>query len=244
MDSKEPIPVATGDLHCPGPCHDCGAHVEDFVTLHIGREPMWLTFRTCSDCAAVRAAKFEAEEARQRGEREKRWHVICQAPNYRSTNIEDTRLHPECVRIAKAWHVNSTMGVGLISEKSGIGKTRCLFWALRRAFDAGRITQAVTHRELAKLATAAARGDTDEAGKKLSDFRTASVLLVDDVGKGAFTPRANEEFYDLVEYRQSHQLPILWSANAAGKWLIEKLGEDYGKTVVRRLTESCKVISL
>lgn len=210
-------------------------------------KPFWLETRLCPACDELAAAEaVAAVSVVITRERESKWQVVCPAVEYRETNIDDPRLHPVCVSTVKSWDVRGRRGIGLVGN-SGFGKTRCLFVALRRAFDASLSCAAVSHRRIAALATAASNGakvEREEASATLTRFHRCQVLLLDDLGKGAFTPRANEELSDLLEHRTSSGLPVLWSANGGGEWLIKQLGPDYGPPIARRLADFCELPAL
>ena len=68
------------------------------------------------------------------------------------------------------------------------------------------------------------------------------VLLFDDLGKAPSTEGVDAELFELVEVRTSNALPILWSANGGGRWLIDRLGADRGPALIRRLAEFTEVL--
>jgi NitT/TauT family transport system ATP-binding protein len=69
------------------------------------------------------------------------------------------------------------------------------------------------------------------------------VLLLDDLGKQKMTERAELELFDLLEHRSSHELPIIWTANAAKGDLRKMLSSDRGEPILRRLSEFTKIIN-
>lgn len=125
------------------------------------------------------------------------------------------------------------------------GKTRLLFLALKRAHDAGKWVRVVSHNKFSKVVMDAFMGENRTEGvKTLEALRKTGYLMIDDLGKAPSTERADAEMEELVEYRVSHGLPILWSANAGGGWLEARFGPDRGPALVRRLAQFCECITV
>jgi DNA replication protein DnaC len=76
----------------------------------------------------------------------------------------------------------------------------------------------------------------------LTRCRRTKVLLLDDLGKAKMTERSELELFDLLEHRSSHELPIIWTANAGGAQLQQMLSPDRGEPILRRLSEFTKII--
>jgi DNA replication protein DnaC len=68
------------------------------------------------------------------------------------------------------------------------------------------------------------------------------ILLIDDIGKGKMTDRAEMELFDLLETRTSHKLPTIWTANAKGDDLLRMMSEDRGEPIIRRLSEFSEIV--
>jgi hypothetical protein len=52
------------------------------------------------------------------------------------------------------------------------------------------------------------------------------------------------ELYNLLEYRTSHKLTTLWTANGSGSDLLAKLSKDRGEPILRRLSEFSEIVSV
>jgi hypothetical protein len=197
----------------------------------------------CEPCSAAQEAANKIEQERRDKERaEDEWNEVC-PPEYRRTNLDDPRLNRSLVKAAIAWRPGSR-GLGLIGE-TGRGKTRCLFVALRTAFDAGGFVEFVSHNSFSRLAATAFGGDgmeKQEAAKRIKKLARVGVLMLDDLGKAPSTERADAELEELIEERTSHGLPILWSANGSGEWLMKRFGPDRGPALVRRLADFCEIV--
>lgn len=221
------------------PCEKCGFPFEAVITVLCG-EPFGV--RVCAACWARRGENAAAHAKNDAGRaHETAWQRVCPA-TYRDTDPK--RLPESALRLAAAWAPRAGRGIGLTGE-TGAGKTRALFLALRRAHDSGLSVEAVSHNRFSRLAQDAFMGEKqDDARQKLRDYHRAAVLLLDDLGKAPRTERADAEIEELVEHRTSAGLPVLWTANASGEWLIKRFGEDRGPALVRRLAEFCDCLAL
>lgn len=186
------------------------------------------------------------EEQRERDiEREKKWLTICPLI-YRDTDLTDTRIDRKIAESVTGWNEKSRRGLGIIGT-TGKGKTRGLFTALRRAFDAKGRVAFVSHAKFTRLAIDSFSGDDEDksaARSALRLFRGCDVLLLDDIGKPPSTERADSELEELIEDRTSQGRAILWTANGSGEWLIKRFGIDRGEPLVRRLAEFSDVTTL
>lgn len=224
-------------------CIDCRQPFTRHVYHLLGRV---MGARRCPACegALTTSAERERDAARAKA-RDAKWMKACPTI-YRDTNPADSRLNQAALALSQAWPTTSTRGLGFIGT-TGKGKTRCLFLALRRAHAAGSNVAAISHTKFSRVAMDAFSGDAEEkaiARERLKHLHTADVVLIDDLGKPPSTERADSELEELVEDRTSEALPILWSANGSGEWLIKRFGVDRGEPTVRRLAEFSEVLTL
>lgn len=218
----------------------CGAHFEATVNSALG-----YLFKNPSHCAACSARLAEEmrveQEKNLRSEREEKWNAVC-PPLYRDTDLSHPGLSRAAIDCVSKWDMQN--GIGLLGE-SGKGKTRLLFLALRKVFDAGKYVRVISHNKFSKLVMDAFMGDSrSENSKQLDALRRTHFLMIDDLGKAPSTERADAEMEELVEYRVSNSLPILWSANAGGGWLENRFGPDRGPALVRRLAQFCECVTV
>lgn len=199
----------------------------------------------CEPCGEI-----EAQEATERfgrelmQKRENEWLSIC-PPLYANTDITHEGLNAAFRDAALAWLPSASKGIGFMG-KSGGGKTRMLFFALRKAFDAQMSVRFISHNAFSKLVIDAfvnGQGESrEEARRSLDNLAKVKVLLIDDLGKAPSTERCDAEIEELIETRGARMLPTLWSANGYGEWLIKRFGADRGEPLVRRLAEFSTVI--
>ena len=197
----------------------------------------------CEDCGKARDAKLQLEEKRkQESELQAKWNKIC-PPIYCETDI--SRLHPKLIDSVLSWELKQR-GIGVIGA-AGAGKTRAAYLMLKKTFEAGESVDSVTSTGFAKFVSDQFSDEPEEkdaARKKIASLRKCALIFIDDLGKCKFTERVELEFYDLLEHRTSHNLPIIWTANANAKEILSMLSKDRGEPILRRLSEFSDVITI
>jgi len=117
---------------------------------------------------------------------------------------------------------------------------------LRRHHFSGRSVFAATAQQI-QFAVGDFHSDTqmdrNAARKLIRDCKGAGILFVDDIGKERSTAAVAAVLHDIVETRISHKLPILWTSEMTGEDLAQKLGDNYGHGLIRRLREFSTVIA-
>ena len=196
----------------------------------------------CDDCDLIRINKLQQEQAAEEQERrQEAFNALC-PPLYRQSDPE--RIPAAFLRECEAWQYNP-VGIGLVGP-AGCGKTRAAWLLLKRLHLSGLRVYAVTSTAFAK---ACADQWHDNAQAKalaedtLTRCRRTKVLLLDDLGKQKMTERSELELFDLLEHRSSHELPIIWTANAAKGDLRKMLSSDRGEPILRRISEFTKIIN-
>jgi hypothetical protein len=219
-------------------CQDCRADFEAEILVSNGKRVGPIR---CEACNAVFTSL-----ARQEAEKEEKtrlvgkWEALCPAL-YRDTDLEKLGVASGIKETVLTWEPNPK-GIGLSGE-SGAGKTRLMFLLLHRLHFSGVRCRAITAKRFENWCHRMFDKD-DDARINIKSAHHIPVLFIDDIGKEKYTERVESEFYDLIEHRTSHLLPILWTANATGSQLERMMGEDRGVPIVRRLREFSTVISV
>lgn len=205
--------------------------------------------RHCADCTEREMRRQALAEAGRRvllPTVAERWATVCPV-EFRTIEeggpTDEDRLRAECPLYATvlAWRYGSR-GL-LLRGETGQRKTRLLWRLLRRQFDAGRTLQVFTAGEFG-------RSYGDAAGRYESSawFETMSavdVLVIDDLGKGAWSEAVRAVFFDLVDRRMRHGKPLLVTTNDDGEGIAAKMRDpSMGDPLVRRLREFCEVLTL
>lgn len=197
----------------------------------------------CEDCDLRRIEMLKQEQALlEQQRRQEAFHALC-PPLYRESDPK--RLPAAFLRECEAWEV-SPMGLGFVGI-AGTGKTRAAWMLLKRLHFSGVRVFGLTATAFAK-ACADQWHDNNQAKALAEDTltrcRRTKVLLLDDLGKQKMTERAELELFDLLEHRTSHELPVIWTANAGRETLKQMLSPDRGEPILRRLAEFTKVVTV
>lgn len=229
-------------------CEHCSA---SFEITDPGNDPVLKIIarmqKYCGPCSNKMVADEKDRIAqREQASRQAKWNQIC-PPIYRETDFYNRGLNQELCAAAAEWNPEGNKGLGFMGP-SRIGKTRLLFFALERAFKAGRSVAAISHIDFCELVLAAASGPDDlrryQAEQTMDRLRRCDVLLLDDVGKAPTSPQRDAMLYSLLERRSTYQLPILWCSNGHGQWLTDRFGADRGTPIVSRLAEFSHVVKV
>lgn len=153
------------------------------------------------------------------------------------------RLSRLLTQHSEMWDYNP-MGIGFVGM-SGKGKTRAAVLLLERLHDEGKTTFFISATDLA-LNSANQFADSpatkDIAKSILTMCRSAQVLVLDDLGKGRMTDRAESELYDLLEYRTSRKFPTIWTSNSTAAGLHPMFSQDRADAIIRRLVEFSTIV--
>jgi DNA replication protein DnaC len=196
----------------------------------------------CDDCDLKRIEMLQQEQAAEEQERrQEAFNTLC-PPLYRESDAQ--RIPAAFLRECEAWQYNP-VGIGLVGP-AGCGKTRAAWMLLKRLHMSGLRVYGITATGFAK-ACADQWHDNNQAKAMAEDTltrcRRTKVLLLDDLGKNKFTERSELELFDLLEHRSSHEMPVIWTANAGRETLKQMLSSDRGEPILRRLSEFTNIIN-
>jgi len=198
--------------------------------------------RECPECAEIRQSEVITQHRAEAAARqEARWHAIC-PPLYRDT--DPARIPATFRAVVERWQFGPR-GLGFIGQ-AGECKTRSAFLILHGQHLAGNRPSAASATKVSVWSQNRFSDDPErkaESYRKLDEIRFAPVILIDDLGKSKMTPRAEEEFFDILEHRTSHKLPTIWTANASGKELLAMMSPDRGGPIMRRLAEFSEIVT-
>jgi len=197
----------------------------------------------CEDCDLRRIEMLKQEQVlMEQQRRQEAFHTLC-PPLYRESDPQ--RIPAAFLRECEAWEV-SPMGLGFVGI-AGTGKTRAAWMLLKRLHFSGVRVFGITATAFAKACADQWHDDPQAKGMAedtLTRCRRTKVLLLDDLGKNKMTERAELELFDLLEHRTSHELPVIWTANAGRETLKQMLSSDRGEPILRRLAEFTKVVTV
>ena len=203
-------------------------------------------FGVCNPCMDARQAKHSDDLKREKAEKLALvWRRIC-PPLFNKTKWDHPGLSLVLCELAHTWWAKDDgMGLGVYGP-TGVGKTRAVWEILRRHHFSGRSVFAATAQQI-QIAVGDfhtdAFMDRSAARKLIRDCKGSGILFIDDIGKERTTAAVAAVLHDIVDTRVSHKRPILWTSELTGTELGEKLGENYGNGLIRRLREFSTVIA-
>ena len=196
----------------------------------------------CDTCIERRTQEAERnrEESHLEGRKNAFWAEVPRL--YAET--DKSRLKANLVAAIDSW-AHSPTGLGLVGE-SGTGKTRTAVEILYKAHMAGHSVCYMKATRLTAHATEQFSNDEtmrQQAKDRIRKAYKASVLLIDDIGKGRLPSSSEELLYDILDQRSETGLPVIWTSNANSKQLAEMLSVDRGQPIIRRLIDFSTIIS-
>lgn len=229
------------------PCATCGGAVP-YEPIFIEGVDFAASFPLLCDPCELAAAKQEKQA--ERNERIAKAKAILAdviPPRMRETDIS----HPE-FRAAK-WKVVSEAFEAsphtniLLVGPAGLCKSRMLALLCKRVAIRGHRIAWVTAHDFALLADRYKNFKTRfDAQQELSALKFAPYLVMDDLGKQAWTNSIEEIFFALVDHRYSHNLPTWFSANTHPQNMLMEgqFSRDRGAAIVGRILEGATEITL
>ncbi len=237
-------------------CSECGKEL--FETLN----PITNTkmFPTCS-CVLEKAEK-EKQEMLQIGLKKLRNKLFSEngiGRKYSDITINhidsvkgQEKAYNEAVEFLKRFSVNeNTKGFGLFGGV-GSGKTHIVASVVNQLCNEraqsftehekeeaffGRLTVTPPARFISCIELLESiKGDNGVIKK----YKTAKLLIIDDLGAARITEWADERLFEIIDYRYTQELPIIFTTNITPLELKEKID----KRTIDRLNEMCNFISV
>ena len=69
----------------------------------------------------------------------------------------------------------------------------------------------------------------------------SDLLVLDDIGKDRYTEFVGNALFSIIDYRWDSMLPTLYSSNYSLDQLCDRIGEEYGKSIVSRIKGNCHI---
>jgi DNA replication protein DnaC len=219
-------------------CRECGGAFS-FEPLEMnGRrlfEPDY-----CDPCAETLSSQRSKQEQRRAEEASKNRFLDSIPPIYRET--DKTKITSILRNLIRDWTGGS---VGIIGP-SGEGKTRTAVILLEKTHSR-KSTMFLSSSNFGKIVASQFSDDPlrrNTAEGIIARAYHADVLLLDDVGKGRMTDRAEAELHDLLEHRTSWKKTTIWTANSNARQLHDMFTADRADAILRRLTDNTTIITL
>lgn len=203
------------------------------------------------ECAACGAERERAEQQqaaaaeRQRADGLIRERIEEVPPEMRRTDLSHRGFNPGLWLRVEGWNPRGLRWLGLVGP-AGESKTRCLaMLAMRLIRDGHRVawTTAMDFQDHVDALTRGDRGDVKAAHRYFRDCKHAEILVLDDIGKNTWTPSLERHLFSTIDYRKTHDLPVLWTANTSPVEILAsgQLTKDRGAPLMGRLIEASKI---
>ena len=166
----------------------------------------------------------------------KAWSEIC--PILYSNTDPDKLPEKKTMEKVMAWEYGPK-GLLLVGP-TGTGKTRSAFLLLKKLYDAGLKITAFDCVEFGHQCSQ--WFSTWEGDRWIRSIVFKNIIFFDDLGKMRLTDRVEAELFGIIEKRIARQLPIIITTQFTGETFVDRLSEDRGPAIVRRLKEFCDII--
>ena len=225
---------------------DCGREISSEYLALTAQFPRILKQGICEECQEkVDAERAEAAAVqREEEERDKRRAKLVEIPpEMRRTKIEHPQFNPDLWLRVKRWKPESMRWLGIVGG-AGECKTRCMALLARRLILAGltvKWTTAVDFQEQVDMLLNGERGDTRRSNEYFQACKMAGILVFDDIGKNTWNPTMERRMFALIDYRKTHDLPMLWTANTHPLEMLGMLSADRGAPMIGRILEASHI---
>jgi DNA replication protein DnaC len=159
-------------------------------------------------------------------------------------DYDPSKLPEAAIPLRQAGYKWADQGVPrwlLFTGKPGLGKTRIAFQVLKHVAQKGGLMCYTRASQFDKWASSQFQDGSDGAAR-IAQCHKAKWLLLDDLGKGKLTDRAEAELYDLIEHRNAHRLPLILTSNLP----VERLpwcSADRGAAIVGRVLDNARTVA-
>ena len=229
---------------------DCGMCGKPFPSKRMNFLGLTLTFRVCHECSerieARKAAEAEerrilAEQRRQQA-READWLEFCPKEFRLTSEGGKTELAKLELRQPKLKDLLLWKGPrGLIIRgPTGSCKTRSVWRLIRVLYLLGKEVKFFTAAQFDRECRDA--GGDFTLTKWFKALVNCDVLVLDDLGKQAWTPATEATWFDVTDQRTREDKPIIVTTNDTGETLSQRMAPERAEPTIRRLRDYCDVL--
>lgn len=230
------------------PCDDCG-QVYFYESIRFGSTELGHTVQPRCQCCDQKLQ--EAEARRIDAERRARIQRDIEASlpiDILETDPDYPTFNRDLWSIVQKWRPNRERLWLFIHGPADQCKTRCLALLFKKIMwsgvkcawsTAGQIQEAA--RERSRFGSS---HDTTTAKESIRSWMRAPYLFIDDLGKNDWPKEFESLFFQILDHRKTHRLPIIFSSNANPDTiglLISDLNRD---PIVSRLRDRTTLINL
>lgn len=227
----------------------CGAEISADHLALVEFFPKLLRPRQCELCHYRELQDQQERINLQRAADEmtrRREHLSAIPPEMRRSTISHPEFNPGLWLRVEHWTPANVTWLGIVGGP-GECKTRCLaLLAMRLILDHGhrfKWTTAVDFQDEVDKSLNGERGDMRIANEYFTACKTAEILVLDDFGKNTWNPTTERRLFSVIDYRKTHDLPILWTSNTEPLEILASgvLSKDRGAPLIGRMLEISKI---
>lgn len=222
------------------PCADCGEQTPYEPIIIMGVDFLAKVDHLCESCQAKRRAEMAEKEKAEKIANAKARYEATVPPRMLDTDVS----HPDYNLAAhKAVHAAQALDWRrniLLFGAAGLCKSRILARLCARAAWEGHSVGWITAHEFALLADRYKSFKTRvNAQEEIERLKRVPRLVFDDLGKQDWTPKIEEVFFAVVDFRVNHYLPTWFSANTHPQQMLDEgqFTKDRGASIVGRILE-------
>lgn len=152
---------------------------------------------------------------------------------YQQAKFDDAKfIHPELISLGREWAKKPTSV--FVFGGIGCGKTYFAFCLIREAFKRMEISSPLYYSctELDSLMLDAIKSDGGDY-ELIKKIKQANFLFLDDFGRETRSDRIARQFYEIINYRYSNELPTLITSNLN----LDQIGEKMDCAIASRIQE-------
>lgn len=228
-------------------CRECGQAIFYEPILIAGIDFGRQLHLCCEDC------QQRLDEDQARAEREKvrleRLGMVGSLlpPDLLATDTAHPEFNLGLWNVVQDWRPSrEAFWLGLVGP-AGKCKTRCLALRARRAIMGGiRLTWTTANRllEAAHDRNSRERAIATAAREHLAECLHAGWLVIDDLGKNEWSNAFESQFFQILDHRKNHRLPILFSSNAHPEQFSMVLSDLNREPIIGRLLDRTDIITI
>lgn len=232
------------------PCRDCGTSMIYETIPLFGKDLALCLHLLCDVCSAkVEAEAAAAEAARVLTEREAA--IERSIPqDMRETDLNHPNFNRGLWDAVRQWRPERNgkgdFWLGLVGP-ADMSKTRCMALLAMKAMRAGVRATWTTANRLLDASQERKSGDRQLATlarEHLSDCLHAPWLFIDDLGKNEWPPAFESQFFQILDHRKNHRLPMVYSSNAHPDHFSLVLSDLNREPIIGRLKDRCTLIHM
>lgn len=229
--------------HCAG----CGTSMIYETIPLFGQDLALMLNLRCDDCAKAQEDQA-AQEAAHRLMFERQDMIERSIPtDLRETLEEHADFNRALWEAVKRWRpARDEFWLGIIGP-AGICKTRCMALLAMKAMRAGVRATWTTANRLLDASQERKSGDRQLATlarEHLADCLHAPWLFIDDLGKNEWPPAFESQFFQILDHRKNHRLPIVYSSNAHPDQFSLVLSDLNREPIIGRLKDRTTIIHM